>query len=150
MVPSPLQFVRDQPVFRVRGIVLLLCALCRVACGFQVTAERLYDFILLAAFFFRWPTLLPPSLPVRRHQGSLSSWHCRMTSLRTQYNAVPHYPSTPDGTHSEPHYRACRCRRRRVCGHSAGIATNPPAKPIRIESRPFDPTHGCSPQSVIV
>src|SRR6476646_7559291 len=73
-----------------------------------------------------------------------------MPFLRTQYNAVRHYPSMPDDTHSGPHPRACRCTRRRVCGHSAGIATDPPAKPIQIESHPFDPTHGCSPQSAIV
>src|SRR5215468_5411929 len=73
-----------------------------------------------------------------------------MTSLRTQYNAVLHYPSMPDDTHSGPPYRACRCTRRRVCGHTVGIATDPPAKRIRIESHLFDPTHGCCPQSAIV
>ena len=46
LVPSPFQFVRDQAVFRVRGIVLLLCAPCRVPCSFQVTPERVYNFIL--------------------------------------------------------------------------------------------------------
>src|SRR5215813_7147761 len=73
-----------------------------------------------------------------------------MPSLRTQYNAVLHYPSMPDDTHSGPHYRACRCTRRRVGGHSAGIVTDPPAKPIRIESHPFDPIHGCCLRSAIV
>jgi hypothetical protein len=52
LIPAAFQFVGDQAVLRVRGIVLLLGTLCRIARGFQVSSPGVQDIVLLAGFFF--------------------------------------------------------------------------------------------------
>src|SRR5438309_8448 len=52
LIPAALQFVGDQTVLRIRGIVLLLGTLRRIARRLQVSSPRVQNVVLLASFFF--------------------------------------------------------------------------------------------------
>src|SRR5205807_3406337 len=52
LIPAALQFVGYQTVLRIRGIVLLLGTLRRIARRFQVSSPGVQDVVLLTSFFF--------------------------------------------------------------------------------------------------
>jgi hypothetical protein len=52
LIPAALQFVGHQTVLRIRGIVLPLGTLRRVARRFQISSPRIQDLVLLTGFFF--------------------------------------------------------------------------------------------------
>src|SRR5437879_13190950 len=72
LIPAALQFVGYQTVLRIRGIVLLLGTLRRIARRFQVSSPGVQDVVLLTGFFFASQDRAFPSWGLTYDQHILS------------------------------------------------------------------------------
>ena len=91
LIPATLQFVGYQTVLRIRGIVLLLGTLRRIAGRFQLSSPGVQDVVLLAVSSSlantaaSMPQVAPRAAPRWR-------WFRLAQAHRMQYNAVAHCP----------------------------------------------------------